>query len=309
MRYQLVPILISNLIPGIFASGALDCFAPGKRFVGDAEAGTQESDMGQIESLSKDHVLTKVVGCQFGNGAASSLQVFYGVWANGQVTDEVGLNRFGVTTSDCNTLEVSEGDAIKKVSLRYGAEAVSQVGFVTQNGDFMAAGQPGRNDLPTPKEYAFNRESEYAFYGLIGTHEGRVSSLSVIRYDKACLEGEKARLGNNFSWDGSSSGSSGSSTNSGSSAGSGSTRPASTDGSSGNNNFDPLSTSEGGGGSLEKEEKGGLDMDALLSNQKVMVAVGCGAVVLVLSLLVICLVCCCSGKKHGRQVEAVQSLD
>ena len=259
--------------------------------------------MGQIESLSKDHVLTKVVGCQFGNGAASSLQVFYGVWVNGQVTDEVGLNRFGAATNDCNTLDVSEGDAIKKVSLRYGADAVSQIGFVTQNGDFMAVGQPGRNDLPTPKEYTFKSDSKYAFYGLIGTHEGRVSSLSVIRYDKGCVEGEKARLGNNFSWDGTS----GSSTNSGSSAGSGSTRPASSNGSSGNNNFDPLSTSEGGGGSLAKQEEGGLD--ALLSNQKVMVAIGCGAVVLVLSLLVICLVCCCGGKKHGRQVEAVQSLD
>ena len=308
MRYQLVPILISSLIPSIFASGALDCFEPGKRFVGDAEAGQEDSDMGLIDSLSRDHVLTKVVGCQFGrNGAASSLQVFYGVWVNGQVTDEVGLNRFGAATKQCNTLDVPEGDAIKKVSLRYGADAVSQVGFVTQNGGFMAVGQPGRNDLPTPKEYTFNRDSKYAFYGLIGTHEGRVSSLSVIRYDKGCVEGEKARLGNNFSWDGTASGTSGSSTNSGSSAGSGSTRPASSDGSSGNNNFDPLSTSEGGSGSLAKQEEGGLD--ALLSNEKVMVAIGCGAVVLVLSLVVICAVCCCGGKKHGRQVEAVQSLD
>ena len=125
------------------------------------------------------------------------------------------MNRFGVTTDDCSTLDVSEGDAIKKVSLSYTGEAVNQIGFVTQNGDFMGTGSAARGDLA--EEYQWAPDSPYAFWGLAGTDEGRVTSLRVIRFKKECLAAEKAKLGNNFSWGGQSSSSESSSASSGSS--------------------------------------------------------------------------------------------
>ena len=217
MRYQLASILISYLIPGIYAqTAAEDCLQAGP-YLGDENSGTKKEDKDLATSLGRDHVVTKVVGCEFGNGRASSVQVFYGVWSNGQVIDEVALNRFGVTTDECSTLDVSECDAIKKVSLSYTGEAVNQIGFVTHNGDFMGTGSAARGDLA--EEYQWPIDSPYAFWGLAGTDEGRVTSLRVIRYKKECLADEKAKLGNNFSWGGRSSGSGSSSASSGSSTG------------------------------------------------------------------------------------------
>ena len=74
-------ILISYFQPYAQAAGAVDCFEPSKSLFGDADSGTPKTDLDLINTLTKDHVLTKVVGCSSGNQRpASSVQVFYGVW-------------------------------------------------------------------------------------------------------------------------------------------------------------------------------------------------------------------------------------
>ena len=102
MKYLLGPILISLLLPYTSAAGAVDCFEPSKSLFGDSSTGTPKTDLDLLNTLTKDHVITKVVGCSFGNQRpASSVQVFYGVWSGSKVIDEVGLNRFGTTSSSC----------------------------------------------------------------------------------------------------------------------------------------------------------------------------------------------------------------
>ena len=49
------------------------------------------------------------------------------------------------------------------------------------------------------KEFIFDNEP-YSFYGFIGTSVSRINSLSIIRYDKDCLDAQKLRQGSEFSW-------------------------------------------------------------------------------------------------------------
>ena len=68
--------------------------------------GASKNDFDFIESLSWNHVITKVRSCNLGSGVAGSVQVFYGVWKDGKITDEVGLNIFGVANENCKTLKI-----------------------------------------------------------------------------------------------------------------------------------------------------------------------------------------------------------
>ena len=52
----------------------------------------------------------------------------------------------------------------------------------------MGTGSAARGDLA--EEYEWPVDSPYAFWGLAGTDEGRVTSLRVIRYKKECLADE-----------------------------------------------------------------------------------------------------------------------
>ena len=76
-------------------------------------------------TLSKDHVLTKVEGCSDNRGRVASVQVTYGLWKNGKVTEQVSLSPFGGSGKDCKSLNISEGDSIKKVKIVYSASSVN----------------------------------------------------------------------------------------------------------------------------------------------------------------------------------------
>ena len=114
--------------------------------------------------LKKDHVLTKVMACNSRNGRITSGQVSYGVWTNGQVTEEVNLNLFGEKTNSCKVLDVSEGDSIKKIAINYSSSGVNQLSLVTQTGDFKVTGSEGVGDKT--KEFNFNN-APYSFFGFI----------------------------------------------------------------------------------------------------------------------------------------------
>ena len=63
-----------------------------------------------------------------------NVQVTYGVWKNGEVTEEVGLNYFGSLIDEdseeyveptCDHLDVAEGDFIETVGLDYSTYRVT----------------------------------------------------------------------------------------------------------------------------------------------------------------------------------------
>ena len=64
-------------------------------------------------------MITSVKGCEFSSGNARGIQVTYGIWENGVVTNEIPLNEFGQVSGSCTTLSVEEGDRIKTVSIIY----------------------------------------------------------------------------------------------------------------------------------------------------------------------------------------------
>ena len=65
------------------------------------------------------------MACNSRNGRITSAQVSYGVWINGQVTEEVNLNIFGEKSNSCKALDVSEGDSIKKIVINYSNAGVN----------------------------------------------------------------------------------------------------------------------------------------------------------------------------------------
>ena len=125
-----------------------------------------KTDLDLIQTLTKDHVLTKIKACEFPNGRVSSVQVTYGIRSDGKITDEVGLTAFGVVTNDCKSLKLSEGDTIKTVEIGYSSSRISQLSFISQAGEFKVTGTRGRSDLN--KVFSFN-DDPYSFYGLVGT--------------------------------------------------------------------------------------------------------------------------------------------
>ena len=53
--------------------------------------------MNYIESLSKDHVITKIYGCNSSGGYQRGVKITYGVWENDSVTNEIELSDAGNT--------------------------------------------------------------------------------------------------------------------------------------------------------------------------------------------------------------------
>ena len=68
-------ILGSLLLCTALGETAKDCFQQGKRLYGSESDNEIKSDLDLIQTLSKDHVLTKVEACSFPNGKISSVQV------------------------------------------------------------------------------------------------------------------------------------------------------------------------------------------------------------------------------------------
>ena len=98
-------------------------------------------------------------------------------------------------TNDCKTLNLSKEDLIKTVEIGYSSSGISQLSFISQAGDFKVTGTRGRADLN--KAFTFNNDP-YSFYGLVGTSQDQVDSMSIIRFDKECLDTQKAKQGSNF---------------------------------------------------------------------------------------------------------------
>ena len=92
-----VPLALFDLITAI----PVDCFQAGQYLYGNPYAGTSKDDFQILGTLSWDHVLTKIITCNRDYGLTGSAQVFYGVWKDGKVTDEIGLNMFGANNDDC----------------------------------------------------------------------------------------------------------------------------------------------------------------------------------------------------------------
>ena len=51
-------------------------------------------------------------GCSSIVKGISSVQVIYGVWKDGLVTDEIGLNVIGSPSGTCQSIEIDEDDCI-----------------------------------------------------------------------------------------------------------------------------------------------------------------------------------------------------
>ena len=56
------------------------------------------------------------------------------------MTNEIGLNRFGVANEGCKILRVPENDSIKGISFSYDDNGVNWISFATQLGDFKVSG-------------------------------------------------------------------------------------------------------------------------------------------------------------------------
>ena len=78
---RLSATLGSLLLCTALAETPLDCFEQGKRLYGSQSSLEVKTDLDLIETLSKDHVLTKIEACEFPNGRVSSVQVTYGIWS------------------------------------------------------------------------------------------------------------------------------------------------------------------------------------------------------------------------------------
>ena len=154
------------------------CFREATNLYG-SDNDVRKSDLDLIETLSKDHVLTKIEACSIQNGPVSSVQVTYGLWKKGKVKEEVSLTPFGVNSGSCNTLKVTEGDSIKSVEISYSSSGVNKLSFITQLGDFKVTGTSGVSDLVK----TFRLDSERSFYGLIGTGTTRIDSISIVIFD------------------------------------------------------------------------------------------------------------------------------
>ena len=90
----------------VLAETALDCFLVGKVYYGNPDSGSTTSDFDKIQSLSKDHVITSIKGCESISGKVKAIQIIYGVWIGGEVQDEVKLNAFGDLSGDCDTFSI-----------------------------------------------------------------------------------------------------------------------------------------------------------------------------------------------------------
>ena len=66
--------------------------------------------MDKLDLLSKDHVLTKIKGCELSNGKAKSVQLTFGVWKNGKATNKIKLNEFGDISGNCKSFTLDEND-------------------------------------------------------------------------------------------------------------------------------------------------------------------------------------------------------
>ena len=64
-----MPFTLFGRIAGI----PLECFQAGKVLYGDNKSGASKNDLDLIESLSSNHVLTKVRSCNLGNGLVGSI--------------------------------------------------------------------------------------------------------------------------------------------------------------------------------------------------------------------------------------------
>ena len=56
------------------------------------------------------------------------------------MTDEKGLNLFGIANEDCKILRVQENDWIKAVAFSYNDNGINWISFATKNGDFKTSG-------------------------------------------------------------------------------------------------------------------------------------------------------------------------
>ena len=70
-----------------------------------------ETDLDRIGQLDKDHVLTRIAACENRGLMIHGVQVTYGVWSYGRVTDEVLLKKHGTDdeheNADCTALNLS----------------------------------------------------------------------------------------------------------------------------------------------------------------------------------------------------------
>ena len=87
-------------------------------------------------------MLTEIKGCTDNNSKAKGVQLTYGVWNNGAVSDKVSLTSFGdVSGADkpCTNLSLGEGDGIKSVVINY-SDFVEAIAFITDSGQFQVVG-------------------------------------------------------------------------------------------------------------------------------------------------------------------------
>ena len=103
---------------------------------------------------------------------------------------------FGANNDDCQTLEVQENDWIKGINFSYDYNGVNWIRFTTNNEDYNESGEQEAHDQS--KWFSFDNDP-FAFYGLVGTDKNKISSLSIVRYDKVCYETAKTEKNNTSS--------------------------------------------------------------------------------------------------------------
>ena len=57
------------------------------------------------------------------------------------MTDEKGLNLFGIANEDCKTLRVKENDWIDALGYSYNDDGITRISFATNNGDVQSSGE------------------------------------------------------------------------------------------------------------------------------------------------------------------------
>jgi len=178
-----------------------DCFQVSKNYYGDSDLGDLVNNFDDVTKLGKDHVLTEVKGCTDNNSKAKGVQLTYGVWNNGAVTDKVELTSFGdVSGRDkpCTSLSIGEDERIKSVLINY-STYVEAIAFITDKGQFQVVGT-STSSRSSEKAYSFT--GDFDFFGLVGTETKQISSVSIIRFKTECLNDFKASMGSDFTYGG-----------------------------------------------------------------------------------------------------------